>query len=373
VKVLVATGALGEGHDAAARAVTEAFRAAYSGCATRTVETMSLMGRTVASGTRWSYVLGVGPFGACYQLFFDAVWRFRWFAEAIVRFVGRRAGPALERQIVACAPDLVVSTFPMASAGFAWLRRRGRLPVPALAVVPDFAPHPFWVLPELDLHLVSHTVCLADVARVSASASAKVSTAPVARRFTPAPEASPRKEVRLLATFGGLGLGRVEALVRAASEAHPRVRLVVVCGRNERLRRRLARLDRGDGRLDVRGWVDDMPAVLRSVDVVINNAGGASALEALACGLPTLLADPVPGHGRANARRMEEAGLATVCPTPADLAREVRRLAVDGAYRERLRRDAARYAADRDLAADLRHAVDPLLAESATRASSGPS
>jgi UDP-N-acetylglucosamine:LPS N-acetylglucosamine transferase len=108
------------------------------------------------------------------------------------------------------------------------------------------------------------------------------------------------------------------------------------------------------------------------VDVVINNAGGASALEALACGLPTLIADPVPGHGRANARRMEEAGLATVCPTPGDLAREVHRLAVDAAHREALRRAAGRYAADRDLGADLRHAVDPLLTASSTTRAPAP-
>jgi processive 1,2-diacylglycerol beta-glucosyltransferase len=75
VRVLLATGDLGEGHNSAARALAEAFQAAYPGGETRTVETMGLMGATLRSGTRWSYVLGVGPFGWCYQVFFDAVWR----------------------------------------------------------------------------------------------------------------------------------------------------------------------------------------------------------------------------------------------------------------------------------------------------------
>ena len=53
-------------------------------------------------------------------------------------------------------PDLVLSTYPIGSGGLAWLRRRGRLPVPVGAWVSDFAPHPFWVHEPLDLHVVMH-------------------------------------------------------------------------------------------------------------------------------------------------------------------------------------------------------------------------
>jgi UDP-N-acetylglucosamine:LPS N-acetylglucosamine transferase len=321
-------------------------------------------------------VLGVGPFGWCYQLFFDAVWRCRWFADLINGSVGRRAGPALEREIARFAPDVVVTTFPMASAGLAWLRRRGRLAVlavPAVAVIPDFAPHPFWVLPNLDLHLVSHEVCLADVAAVSPAARARVVTAPVERRFAPAQRGVRTDDpLTLLATFGGLGLGHVPRLVRAVLDAGPGVRLIVVCGRNARLRRAVERLDRGDGRLDPRGWVEDMPALLHEVDAVISNAGGASVLEALACGLPTLLADPLPGHGRANAARMAQAGLALVCPTPADLTRTVRRLVSDPDVLNSLAAAASRYAGGRDLAADLRSSLDPLLMPHGRRAPAPP-
>jgi UDP-N-acetylglucosamine:LPS N-acetylglucosamine transferase len=376
VRVLVATADLGEGHNAAARALSEAFRAAYPGCVVRTVEMFGLLGRRMRLTTQWAYVLGVGPFGWCYQLFFDAVWRCRWFADLINGSVGRRAGPALEREIARFAPDVVVTTFPMASAGLAWLRRRGRLAVlavPAVAVIPDFAPHPFWVLPNLDLHLVSHEVCLADVEAVSPAARARVVTAPVERRFAPA-ERGVQTDVPLtvLATFGGLGLGHVSRVVGAVLDAGPSVRLIVVCGRNARLRRAVQRLDRGDGRLDARGWVEDMPALLREVDAVLSNAGGASVLEALACGLPTILADPLPGHGRANAARMAQAGLALVCATPADLTGAVRRLVEDPEFRTRLGDAASGYAGGRDLAADLRSSVGPLLIAGRRRAPAPP-
>ena len=51
------------------------------------------------------------------------------------------------------------------------------------------------------------------------------------------------------------------------------------------------------------------------------------ATEALAGGRPVLFAAPVPGHGRAGAEMTAAAGLALVCPRPADVTRAVRRLA----------------------------------------------
>jgi UDP-N-acetylglucosamine:LPS N-acetylglucosamine transferase len=68
------------------------------------------------------------------------------------------------------------------------------------------------------------------------------------------------------------------------------------------------------------GWVDDMPALLRACDVVVQNAGGLSSLEAMAAGLPVVTHRPVPGHGLTNAEALDAAGLATWVRRPHLLA-----------------------------------------------------
>jgi UDP-N-acetylglucosamine:LPS N-acetylglucosamine transferase len=91
---------------------------------------------------------------------------------------------------------------------------------------------------------------------------------------------------------------------------------VVACGRNDPLRDRLRR-----GGLGIAlGWVEDMPALLRAVDVVVQNAGGLSSLEALATGLPVVTHRPVPGHGLTNAAALDAAGLAVWVRRPELLA-----------------------------------------------------
>jgi UDP-N-acetylglucosamine:LPS N-acetylglucosamine transferase len=54
-------------------------------------------------------------------------------------------------------------------------------------------------------------------------------------------------------------------------------------------------------------------------DVLVQNAGGLSFTEALVAGLPAVTYRPIPGHGRANARVMDAAGMAPWAQSVDDL------------------------------------------------------
>ena len=57
------------------------------------------------------------------------------------------------------------------------------------------------------------------------------------------------------------------------------------------------------------GWVDDMPELIRASDLVVQNAGGLTAAEALASDVPVLTYRCLPGHGRTNAAALDAEGL----------------------------------------------------------------
>ena len=67
------------------------------------------------------------------------------------------------------------------------------------------------------------------------------------------------------------------------------------------------------------GWVDDMASLLQAVDVLIENAGGLTAVEAMACGVPVVTYRPIPGHGIANAAAMARAGVSRWVRTAGEL------------------------------------------------------
>ena len=101
---------------------------------------------------------------------------------------------------------------------------------------------------------------------------------------------------------------------------------VTVCGHNAELRRRIA----GAGTGLALGWVDDMPALVRAANVVVQNAGGLTSLEAMSAGVPVLSYRCLPGHGTTNAAALDEAGLASWVRHPADLAGALKVALADG-------------------------------------------
>src|SRR5438067_5838576 len=222
------------------------------------------------------------------------------------------ATPAL-RALLGTPAAAVVSTYPLASQALGRLRRRGELAAPVGVYLTDPSVHRLAVSAHADLHVAPNQHAAAAARRLGAplAEAAKPVVAPGFRPAKPGERDHARdafglaRDERLaLVVSGSWGVGEVEDItgdIAATGAAHP----VVVCGRNDALRDRL----RTAGVSRVFGWVDDMPSLLRACDVVVQNAGELTTLEALATGLPVLTYRCLPGHGRTNARVLDEIGL----------------------------------------------------------------
>jgi UDP-N-acetylglucosamine:LPS N-acetylglucosamine transferase len=111
------------------------------------------------------------------------------------------------------------------------------------------------------------------------------------------------------------GIADTLALLRGL----PDVVTVVLCGRDETLHARLAEAP------DVTavGWTPHMVQYLAAADVVVDNAGGLTCWESLACRTPVVLYRPLVGHGRVNVATLDELGLAKWARSAQDLVDSV--------------------------------------------------
>lgn len=219
------------------------------------------------------------------------------------------------------APDVVVSTYHLAAVAAARLRAAGELTVPTLTFITTFGVHDLWVHPGADAYLCITPQAAAALAERTA-APIEVCEPVVRQPFTTGAVTAPRPPgCRALVVAGALGMGPVADAVRVVADL-PGWTPVVVCGRNERLRDELVGVDGAE----VQGWVEDMAGLMASTDVVIDNAGGSTAKEALALGRPVVTFRPIAGHGRHDALMMEDAGLTEVVDAAEDLAAALRRL-----------------------------------------------
>ena len=325
-RVLVVSGSVGAGHDGAAREL--AARLTALGAEVSLRDFLDAVPRPAARMLREGYVETVLHAPVAFEFLFRRLERrgLLWQVERAVcaRAEARVAGWAAETRA-----DVVVSTYPLASQALGALRAAGRLSVPVITYLTDPAVHVSWLHPAVDRH-VTVTAATAEHGAARYGMPFEVAGPLVPGRFgnrlAAAPAAAFRAELGLpedrpvaLLVAGSLGLGDVLSTTRAVTAAG--LTPLVLCGRNEALRRSAGQ-EPGAVAL---GWRTDVDRLMQIANVLVQNAGGLSFTEALVAGLPTVTYRPIPGHGRANARVMDAAGLAPWARTPDELGTLLRR------------------------------------------------
>ena len=99
----------------------------------------------------------------------------------------------------------------------------------------------------------------------------------------------------------------MEKLARRIVSLKLPVQLLVVTGRNRKLKESLSRLDNG---IKVYGYVDTIHSLMSGSDLCITKPGGLSLAEAAAVGVPTVMFEALPGQEEANSDTLVRAGAA---------------------------------------------------------------
>lgn len=271
-----------------------------------------------------------------YELTYRVWYVLPFLCPPVAIFVRWLTGRRLQRWVEDFDADVVVSTYPLATVALGALRQKGRLRVPAVNFITDFGVHPLWVHPAIDLNLATHPKPAAEAARRTGEPA--IATGPLVSRrfFVPEDRAAARLTLDLapgdrgvLIVAGSWGVGAVARTFRIVADSGRYVP-IVVCGHDDRLRRRLEATGRGR----VLGWTDQMPSLMAACDALIENAGGLTSMEAFASRLPVVTFGAIAGHGRENTAAMESVGLSRTAADPAGLLAVLDEVTTPGPVRD---------------------------------------
>lgn len=259
-----------------------------------------------------------------------------------------------QREIAEFGPDVVVSVLPAING---LLARAANYAGARLEVVlTDWhSVHRFWVAPGVSHYAAPTESARQDCIRFGAPpASIDVVGIPVRRGFT---EAVDGQIVRI--RLGGLGLDaqKFTILAMVGAEGSPRAlaniarlaqldldaQLLVICGRNEALRRHIRQLP---ARVPVRtlGFVDNVAELMRAADLLLTKAGGVTLAEAFCCGVPVVVHDVLPGQEAGNLEYVLAEEAVLFAPDPDALATIAQDLVRDPARRAALAQGGTRLA-----------------------------
>ncbi len=165
LKVLIVSASMGAGHDGAARELRHRLQG--RGHEVTLVDYLDAVplriGPVLRSAYKWQLRLVPSTYEASYQTWVDHPSRAQPLATALAAVTG----PAVRRWVAASRPDVIVSTYPLCSLVLGRDRRRGDLATPVATFVTDFAVHPLWTHPGVDLHLGVHPQAAAEARRLS--------------------------------------------------------------------------------------------------------------------------------------------------------------------------------------------------------------
>lgn len=333
---------MGAGHDGAARELARRLERAGHHAEVR--DFLDAGPLRIGTALRCGYQFELRHAPSAY----DATYRF-WYKAPWLAPVLARAVTILTRRRVQCwirngQADVVVSTYPLATLCLGRLRTTRRLQIPAVNFITDFGVHPLWVHKGMDLNLAVQSGP-AELARRRTGKPGLACGPMVADRFDPALAATARSQARenlglysddlaVLIVAGSWGVGGLSDTFDSVTGT-PGAVPVIVCGRDEALLRRVSdAAATRNGRAVILGWTDEMPALMAASDVLVENAGGLTAFEAMRIGLPVISYRPIAGHGKENTAAMAAAGVSRMASDPAELSRMLIDVGLPGPIRD---------------------------------------
>jgi 1,2-diacylglycerol 3-beta-galactosyltransferase len=335
-RILILTADTGFGHRSAANAISETLKDKYGNLVKVEIvnplddpSTSTFLHDTQSDYDKWVrevpelYQLG-------YQVSDNPIPNF--FVEQYFSAVLNKSMTNIFQR---CKPDVVVSTYPAYQLPVDNLFVARSRPVPFYTVVTDLATvHRLWFHHKVTGCLVPNQL-VADLALDAGLPEEKIQITGIPVAPAIAKEKRSKNVIRQelgwnqdIPTVLVVGSKRVEGLIEALEVLNHfggELQVVAIAGKDEEMYREIKQLDWHIPSY-IYDFVENMPALMKASDLIICKAGGLIVTESLACSLPMILIDVIPGQETGNAEYAISHGAADQAGTPFEILKNITHL-----------------------------------------------
>ncbi|HYG79911.1 MAG TPA: glycosyltransferase [Pyrinomonadaceae bacterium] len=357
-KVLILSASAGAGHLRAAEALERAFKETGVAAEVRNVDTLDYTNKLFRHLHSKAYLEMVNKMPEVLGWLYDHMDK-PWKNERRRLALDKLNARPFVKLLRDYQPDITVCTHFLPAEIISWLKAKGRINCRQAIVVTDFDVHAMWLCRHYEHYFVALDETRLHLEKLGIPADKiTVSGIPVDPVFA---EQKDQREMRakyglkedvttILLSAGGFGVGPVENILRLlATDLRNPAQVVALCGRNEKLKQRVARLasnvPAGRG-LAVKavGHTTAVDEYMAASDILLGKPGGLTTSEALARSLVFVIVNPIPGQEERNSDHLLEEGVAIRCNNLPVLAHKIDLLLSDPARVDAMRANARRLA-----------------------------
>ena len=362
MKTLILSLSAGGGHNSTAKAVRRGLEQRGIDCEVLDVfyYLSKLLGETVSRG----YEVTIDMKTAYRTVYRQLEKRHsNSYTMSPTRLTSMAMAQKLRRYINDYDPDVIVCTHIFAGMMIDSLKQLGEPRAKMIGIRTDFDFHPYWEEALRFDYIVTACEYLNGKALKKGFSEAQILPLgiPIDPKFSRLPGKAearaalglPASRPLLLYMSGSMGYGNIEKSVRTLDACSSAFSTVVVCGHNEQAQKKLNRMKpKLKKDFTVLGFTTDVDKYMAAADAIITKPGGLTTSEALACSLPIIIDNPIPGQEERNTEFLLNAGAAMLVTETFTLDDAVRAV-IDFPERRRLMRESIALIRKPDSTADL--------------------
>ncbi len=234
--------------------------------------------------------------------------------------------PNLIEYILDINPDLIISTFPLAASCVDNFKNKyPEKYIPTITVITDVVDSLEWIFSSTDMYFVpSLEIKNRFMQKGINPENVKVTGVPINKDFHNI-EKTKSDKYRLLLLGGGRGLFDFnESFIYYVDDIlntnNHLLEVSIVTGKNKKLYNNLTN-KKPLKNINVLGFVNDMPSIIKNTDLLITKPGGATLFESIHSDTPVIVRNPKIGQEIENAKFIIDKGIGLIYNDEDDLKR----------------------------------------------------
>ncbi|MBQ7960575.1 MAG: glycosyltransferase [Clostridia bacterium] len=204
-------------------------------------------------------------------------------------------------------PDVIVCTHVFAAIMVSYVANKLDAGIRTVGIVTDFTMHPYWEEAPMDYYVLASELLCNQAKKKGISENEIVPTGiPINPRFAKKTDKQEARKIlgledktTILVMSGSMGYGKIGSMIKKLDEADFDFQILSVCGYNERLKKRIDKME-FKHKIFNYGYSDQVHMFMDAADCIVTKPGGLTTSEALAKGLPMIMANPIPGQEDRN-------------------------------------------------------------------------
>lgn len=320
MRVLILSITAGQGHHAAAKAISDSIMA--KGATVKTIDVYRNLNRLLYGGVNKGYLLSTKYTPSAYRRIYNLMENKDSQATkySVQSLLNVPLAYKFESYIEDFDPDVMICTHIFAAQLVNELKRHGKFSdIPTIGIVTDYTIHPFWEDVTYIEYIETASELLSHKAQLRGIDQSRIRPLgiPVSEKFgekLPHAQACEALGISadkrtILVMAGSMGYGNMPSIISQIHSFDPDAQILAVLGNNRRQYKKLVDANLSEN-VFLYGYVNNVDVMMDAADCIITKPGGLTVTEAMCKSLPMILVNPIPGQEERNVEFLLNNGVA---------------------------------------------------------------